>query len=74
MFDPGGSEGRLRVCPFLGTWRALLCSEVMRVGAAGDDLQRFFEGRRFGIQKSSGVVRTEYLRRTYSCQSLVRYS
>ena len=24
MFDPGGSEGRLRACPFLGTWRALL--------------------------------------------------
>ena len=29
MFDPGGS-GSLRVCPFLGTWRALLCGEVMR--------------------------------------------
>ena len=21
MFDPGGSQGRLRACPFLGTWR-----------------------------------------------------
>ena len=30
MFDPGGSKGRLRACPFLGTWRALLCGEVMR--------------------------------------------
>ena len=26
MFDPGGS--RLRACPFLGSWRALLCVEV----------------------------------------------
>ena len=41
-FDPGGSQGRLRACPFLGTWRALLYGEVMRVGAAGDDLQRFW--------------------------------
>ena len=36
---------RLRACPFLGTWRTLLCDEVMRVGAAGDDLQRFLEVR-----------------------------
>ena len=28
MFDPGGSTGRLRACPFLGTWRALLCGET----------------------------------------------
>ena len=34
-FDPGGSQGRLRACPFLGTWHPLLCGEVMRVGAAG---------------------------------------
>ena len=27
MFDPGGSTDRLRACPFLGTWRALLCGE-----------------------------------------------
>ena len=33
--DPGGSQGRLRACPFLGSWRALLCGEVMRAGAAG---------------------------------------
>ena len=29
MFDPGGLKGRLRACPFLGTWRALLCGEVL---------------------------------------------
>ena len=34
-FDPGGSQGRLRACPFLGSWRELLCGEVMRAGAAG---------------------------------------
>ena len=35
MFDPGGSQGRLRACPFLGSWRVLLCGEVIRAGAAG---------------------------------------
>ena len=25
VFDPGGSTGRLRACPFLGWWRTLLC-------------------------------------------------
>ena len=34
-FDPGGSQGRLRACPFLGSWHALLCGEVIRVGATG---------------------------------------
>ena len=27
-FDPGGSQGHLRACPFLGPWRALVCGEV----------------------------------------------
>ena len=27
VFDPGGSIDRLHACPFLGTWRALLCGE-----------------------------------------------
>ena len=43
-FDPGGSQGHLRVCLFLGSWRALVCGEVIRAGAAGDKLQRFFGG------------------------------
>ena len=30
MLDPGGSEDRRCVCPFLGAWRALLCEKVMR--------------------------------------------
>ena len=29
MFDPGGFQGRLRACPFLGSWRALLCGRFM---------------------------------------------
>ena len=28
MFVPGCSTGRLRACPFLETWHALLCGEV----------------------------------------------
>ena len=34
-FDPGGSQGHPRACPFLGSWRALVCGEVIRTGAAG---------------------------------------
>ena len=34
-FDPGGFQGRLCACPFLGSWRALLYVEVIRAGAAG---------------------------------------
>ena len=43
-FDPGGSQGHLRACLFLGPWRALVCGEVLWAGAAGDELQRFFGG------------------------------
>ena len=28
IFDPGGFQGRLRACPFLGSWRAIFCVEV----------------------------------------------
>ena len=28
MLDSGGSTGRLRACPFLGTWHALLYGEL----------------------------------------------
>ena len=34
-FGAGGSQGRLHACQFLGSWRALLCGEVVRAGAAG---------------------------------------
>ena len=39
--DPGGSQGHLRACPLLGSWRALVCGEVIRAGAASDELQHF---------------------------------
>ena len=43
-FDPGGSRGHLRACLFLGSWRALVCGEVLRAGAAGEELQCCFGG------------------------------
>ena len=44
IFVPGGSRGHLRACPLLGPWRALVCYEILRAGAARDELQRFFGG------------------------------
>ena len=41
-FDPGGSRGHLRACPFLGSWSALVSGEVWRAEAAKVELQRFF--------------------------------
>ena len=32
-FDPGGSRGHLRACPFLGPWRALVCGDDLWAGA-----------------------------------------
>ena len=29
LFDPVDSKGRLRACPFLGAWQALLCGELI---------------------------------------------
>ena len=43
-FDAGGSQGHFRACPFLGSWHSLVCGEVIRAGAAGDELQRFIGG------------------------------
>ena len=50
-FDPGCSQGHLRACPFLGSWRALVCGEVMHAGAAGDELQRFSGGDPLALLK-----------------------
>ena len=72
-FDPGGSQGHLRADPFLGTWRALLCGEAMRFGAAGDDLQRFWriDDSRFQNVQEKG---TNCLCHTYCSQSFfLRY-
>ena len=43
LFDQGGSKGRLRVCPFLGTWRALLSGEL-HVRARLEEAAAFFGG------------------------------
>ena len=43
-FDPGGSQGHLRACPFSRSWRVLVCGDVIRAGAARDELQRFIGG------------------------------
>ena len=59
-FDPGGSQGRLRAYTFLGTWHALLCGEVMHVGAAGRGCSVF--------RRKKGVP---YLRHTYCGQSIL---
>ena len=53
-FDPGGSRGHLRACPFLGSWRALVCGEVIQAGAAGDELQRFFGGDSLALRNKAG--------------------
>ena len=43
-FDPGGSKGHLRACPFSESWRALVRGKVVRAGAAGKDCGSFFGG------------------------------
>ena len=43
-FDPGGSRGHLRACPFLESWRALVCGEILWPGVAGEEMRRFFGG------------------------------
>ena len=53
-FDPGGSRGHLGACPFLGSWRALVCGEVIRAGAARDELQRLFGGDLLALLKKAG--------------------
>ena len=67
MFDRGGSEGRLRAWSFLGTWRGLLCGEVMRFEGL-DQAAAFLEEGWLEHQ----VVGERYanrFRRTYSGQS-----
>ena len=46
-FGPGGSRDHLRACPFLGSWRALVCGEVLRAGAGSWRRAAAFFRRRF---------------------------
>ena len=52
-FDPGGSQGHLRACSFLGSWRVLVCGKIIRARAAGDELQRFIEGKSLALEAST---------------------
>ena len=44
-FEPGGLQGHLRVCPFLGSWRAMVCGDAVCAGAAGKGCSSFWEDR-----------------------------
>ena len=53
-FDQGGSRGHLCACPFVGSWRALVCGEAIRAGAADDELQRFFREDSLALRNKAG--------------------
>ena len=36
MFDPGGFQGRLRACPFLGTWRVCFVVKLFVLEQLGE--------------------------------------
>ena len=53
-FDPGGSRGHLRACPFLGSWRTLVrgevtfrnwSSRVMSCSVFSEEIRWLFEAR-----------------------------
>ena len=54
IFDPGRSKGRLRTCPVLGTWHALLCGEVLVLERLVVICSVFF-----GWKDDSGVILQE---------------
>ena len=43
-FDPGGSRGHLRACPFLGSWRASVCG-IYGLGQLETSFSVFFRTR-----------------------------
>ena len=62
MFDPGAFTGRLHACPFLGTWRALLCREVIVRGL--DEAAAVFGGRmtrELSCRRGTGESITPYV-------------
>ena len=65
MFDPDGFTGRLRACPFLGTWRASLCGEV--TAEALDEAAACFSGRmtrELSCRRGTGESFTPYVLRS----------
>ena len=69
MFDPDDSTGRLRTCPFLGGWCALLCGEVFVWVPDGTRLVHFLAEGRLELYFPREVKAT-CLRRTYCGRSL----
>ena len=67
VFDPGGSTGRLRACPFLEMWCALFCGKVFV--RALDEAAVFFGGW-ITWSHLEGEEQANRLRRTYSGRSL----
>ena len=63
MFNPGGFTGRFRVCPFLGTWRALLCGDV---SVKALDEAAAFSGGNMTRSHLVGRGQVNRLRQTYS--------
>ena len=68
MFDPGDSTGNLRACPFLETWRALLCGEVF--ARALDEAAALSGEWITRVHRLAGEVQVNRLRRTYCGRSL----
>ena len=66
MFDRGGSTGHLLACPFLVTWRALLCGEVFI--RALDEAAAFFlrmdDSESSSCRRGTGELLTPYVLRT----------
>ena len=61
-FDPGGSQGRLRTCPFWGSWRALLCMEVhVRAGLDCSVFWRIDDSGLESLQESGTGEITPYV-------------
>ena len=50
-FDPGGSRGHLRACPFLGSWRTLVCGEAVRDRGSWGQAAAFYRRRFAGSLK-----------------------
>ena len=67
-FDPGGSQGHLRACPFSGSWRALICGKLVRAGAAGKDCSSFFGG---SMIRNSKVFRRAVRAKFYAVRNSV---
>ena len=63
MFDPGGSKGRLRACPFLRTWRGRLCvrrldetATFLEVGSLGHQPARKGQANRLYRMYSDSLL------------------